>query len=227
MKNFKKYLPFLSQVPLFQGIQPEELPGMLDCLHAKKTAYKKQDIILLEGQPAPMVGIVLSGKVQIVKEDYVGNRNIMAEISPGSLFAESYSCVHTDSLPITAVSVTESEILWIDYQHIITTCSSACQFHTKLIENMLTILASKNILLNQKIEYISKRTTREKLLSYLSDQAARFGSREFTIPFNRQELADYLCVDRSAMSNELSKLERGGLLQYHLNHFVLLNTDEK
>lgn len=219
--TMKNLLSFLTRVPLFNEIRPEDLSGMLHCLNAREAGYKKQDVILLEGRPVSSVGIVLSGKVQIVKEDFMGNRNIMANIEPGNLFAEAYSCVQTDNLPITVLSVTESEILWVDYRRIISTCTSACKFHTKLIENMLTILSSKNILLSQKIEYISKRTTREKLLAYLSDQAAKYEVNEFDIPFNRQELADYLCVDRSAMSNELSKLQNEGVLKFHLNHFLL------
>jgi CRP-like cAMP-binding protein len=221
----KDYLSNLSKVSLFRGIKPDELTGMLSCLNAQKSNYKKRDIILLEGQSVSSVGIVLSGKVQIIKEDFMGNRNIMAEITAGNLFAEAFSCVKTDKLPVTVVSVTDSEILWVDYRRIISTCSSACEFHTKLIENMLYILASKNIMMNQKIEHIAKRTTREKLLSYLSDQSAQHGSSEFDIPFNRQELADYLCVDRSAMSNELCKLQDEGAFEFHLNHFLLINAD--
>lgn len=212
---------FLSGVPLFHGIAPDELSGMLKCLNAREASYKKQDIILLEGQPVSSVGIVLSGKVQIIKEDFDGSRNIMSDIGKGNLFAEAYSCVKTESLPVTVLSVTDSEILFVDYMKIISVCSSACKFHTRLIENMMRILASKNILLNRKIEHISKRTTREKLLAYLSDQAAKSGKREFDIPYNRQELADYLCVDRSAMSNELCKLQDDGILVFHLNHFRL------
>lgn len=219
----KDLLPFLNKVSLFQGIQPTELEGILKCLNARNSSYKKQDVILLEGQTVSSVGIVLLGKVQIIKEDFTGNRNIMAEILPGNLFAEAYSCVQTGNLPITVLSVTESEILWVDYRRIVNTCSSACKFHTKLIENMLSILASKNILLSQKIEHISKRTTREKLLAYLSDQAGIHENHEFDIPFNRQELADYLCVDRSAMSNELCKLQDEGVLKFHLSHFLLNN----
>lgn len=225
--NMEQYLLFLTKVPLFRGVKPEELQSMLACLQAKVKGYKKQDVILLEGQPVSAVGVVLSGKVQIIKEDFMGNRTILAENGPGNLFAESYSCVQTSHLPVTALSVTDSEVLWVDYRRIVSTCSSACRFHAKLIENMLTILASKNILLSQKIAHISKRTTREKLLSYLSDQAVRRGTHEFDIPFNRQELADYLCVDRSAMSNELGKMQNEGILQFHLRHFVLLLTDEE
>lgn len=211
---------FLMRIPLFHGIGRNELPSMLNCLNARETGYQRQDIVLLEGQPVSSVGIVLSGTVQIVKEDYAGNRSLLAEIEPGHLFAEAFSCAQTEELPVTVISVTDSTVLWIDYRRIVTTCPSACRFHTKLIENMLAILASKNILLNRKIEYLSKRTTREKLLSYLSDQAARTGP-EFDIPFSRQELADFLCVDRSAMSSELSKLQREGALRFHRNHFIL------
>ena len=222
----KEFLEFLSQVPLFSGINIDELTSILHCLNAKKSNYKKRDFILLEGQTVSSVGVVLSGKVQIVKEDFMGNRNIVADIAPGNLFAESFSCVQTDRLPVTVVSVEKSEILWLDYKHIITTCTSACKFHIKLVENMLSIIASKNIQLSQKIEHLSKRTTRQKMLAYLSDQAIKNGSNEFDIPFNRQELADYLCVDRSAMSNELCKMQNEGILKFNLNHFNLINTEE-
>ncbi len=196
---------------------------MLACLNVQKKTYKKKDVVMLEGQKVSAVGIVLAGKVQIIKEDFTGNRTILSEAAQGQLFAESFSCVQTDKLPVTVISAAESEILWVDYQRIISTCSSVCKFHLKLIENMLKILATKNIMLNKKIEHLSKRTTREKLLSYLSDQAAQYGSNEFDIPFSRQELADYLSVDRSAMSNELSKLQNEGVLQFHLKHFSLNN----
>lgn len=219
----KDYLPFLAQVPLFRGIHQNQLSEMLRCLNAKTYGYQKGEIILLEGQPVSSVGAVLSGQVQVIKEDFAGNRNILAEIGPGGLFAESYACVRSGSLPVTVVSTTESEILWLDYTRVVTTCPSACRFHTQLVENMLTILASKNILLSQKIEHVSKRTTREKLLAYFSDQAAMHGSGEFDIPFSRQELADYLCVDRSAMSNELGRMRKDGILQFRFNHFRLLN----
>lgn len=220
----KLNLKFLNRTPLFVGIREEDLPKLLDCLRAKVSSYRKQDVILLAGQPVSSVGVVLSGQVQVVREDFMGNRDIVAGLGPGDLFAESYSFVSADSLPVTVLSATDSEVLWVQCGRIVSPCSSACGFHAKLIENMLSILASKNILLNRKIEHLSKRTTREKLLSYLSDQAARSGGREFDIPFSRQELADYLCVDRSAMSSELSKLQREGVLHFCRNHFLLDQT---
>lgn len=221
----KGILPLLNNVPLFAGIKPEELSAMLGCLKAKKSGYRRQDVILLEGQPVPAVGIVLSGTVQIVKEDYMGNRNILTELAPGNLFAESYACVQAKKLPVTVLSVTDSEVLWIDYGRIVSTCSSACRFHNRLIENMLKIIAAKNIALSRKIEHVSKRTTREKILAYLSDEAAKAGKNEFDVPFSRQEMADYLCVDRSAMSGELGKLHGDGVLEFRRNHFRL-NAEE-
>lgn len=217
----KEISPLFNKMPLFSGIKPEELSSMLGCLKAKKSGYRKQDIILLEGQPVPAVGIVLSGNIRIVKEDYMGNRNILTELSPGNLFAESYACAQAEKLPVTVLSVTDSEVLWIDYGRIVSTCSSSCRFHNRLIENMLGIIAAKNIALSRKIEHVSKRTTREKVLAYLSDEAAKAGKNEFDIPFSRQEMADYLCVDRSAMSGELGKLQSEGILTFHRNHFRL------
>lgn len=216
----KKYFSILETSPLFLGIRGEELGEMLNCLNARSAAYPKQEILLLQGQPAAEMGMVLSGSIQIIKEDFGGNRTILAELGPGELFAESFACARVRRLPVTAAASSDSEVLWMDYRRVVSTCPSACPYHTKLIENMLAILASKNLLLNQKIEHLSKHTTREKLLSYLSDQAARRGETEFDIPFNRQELADYLCVDRSALSAELSRMQREGLLHYHRSHFI-------
>jgi len=211
----------LANVPLFEGVQVEELKQMLSCLNAKQESFSKQEILLLEGQPALQVGIVLCGSVLIVKEDYLGNRMILAEVSAGQLFAEAFSCAQLEHVPVTVVSAEKSTVLWIDYRRVVTVCPSACGFHSRLIQNMLQILASKNILLNRKIEYLSKRTTREKLLDFLTDQAAGKMEEEFTIPFSRQELADYLCVDRSALSTELGKMRREGLLEFHRNRFLL------
>ena len=216
-----KYYAILKRSPLFIGIREEDLAKMLQCLGARIDDCQKDELLLVAGQPVSSVGIVLNGRVRIIKEDFAGNRTILAEITPGNLFAEAFACARVNSLPITAVSVTDGAVMWVDVRRAVHTCPSACPFHTRLIENMLAVLASRNILLNQKIEHISKRSTREKLLSYLSDQADKQGSDEFDIPFNRQELADYLCVDRSAMSAELSRMQKEGVLRFRSRHFVL------
>lgn len=223
MKNF--FDEILNSVPLFNRLDKQEISSILTCLNPKKKSYKKDEYILLAGDNITDIGIILSGKVHIIKEDYLGNRHILTTLTDGDLFAEVFVCAHINTLPVTIYAVSDSEILFIDYQRIINTCSSACNFHSLLIENMLSIISMKNVMLNQKIEYLTKRTTREKLLAYLYHQAELVGSNKFTIPLNRQELADFLCVDRSAMSNELSKLRDEGYISYNKNLFELLMED--
>lgn len=220
MKNF---YPLLKKMPLFNGINENELSGLLQCLTAKTKKFDKMATVFMVGDVSSYVGVVLSGAVQVVKEDFLGNRTILAKLEAGELFGEAFACGKNHILPVNVYTVEKSEILMINYRKMITTCTSSCVFHNKLIENMLGILADKNQMLNQKIEILSRRSTREKLIAYLTAQAQKAGSSSFMIPFNRQELADYLCVDRSAMTNEIRKLREEGTLQVERNHFELLH----
>lgn len=218
-------LPFqdiLQRVPLFAGMAGQEISELLGCLSAREKQYHKNEAIFLAGERVTTVGIVLEGAVQVVKEDFLGNRTILAKLAAGELFAEAFSCAGVERLPVSVFAVTPCTVLMIDYRRIITTCTSACSFHGRLIENMLGILAGKNVLLSQKIEVLSRRATRDKLIAFLSAQAQQAGRRTFTIPFNRQELADYLCVDRSAMSSELGRLRDEGILEFDRSSFRLL-----
>lgn len=217
----KNYLDILHTSPLFAGINETDLSSLLSCLSARKKAYAKDVYILSADNTIKDVGIVLSGSVNIIKEDFWGNRAILAKMHLGEMFGEAFAFANLQKLPVSVVSSEKSEILFIDFKKITTTCSSACLFHSQLIQNILKIIAHKNIMLTQKLEHIVKRTTREKLLSYLSEQAIKQGTNSFTIPFNRQELADYLSVDRSAMSNELCKLRDEGIIEFSKNHFQL------
>lgn len=214
-------IEILKNTGLFAGIEEKDIERLLGCLSARVVEYKKDVYILSVGDRPTEVGIVLTGSVNIIHEDYWGNRMIISKASSGELFGEAFSCANAEKLPVSIVSAEKTSVLFIDYKKIITTCTSACVFHTSLIRNMLQIIANKNIRLTQKMRHTSHRTTREKLLSYLSEQAIAAGSGSFDIPFNRQELADYLCVDRSAMSNELSKLRNEGVLDFKKNHFIL------
>lgn len=217
----KAFYPLLLSIPLFQGISDTELPELLICLNAQQRQYLKGQNVFSAGECVSSIGIVLSGCVQVVSYDILGNKTIIGGMQDGELFAEAFTCSHTKKLPVSVEAQTDSYILLIDYSKIITVCSSACIFHHRLIENMLNTLARKNVMLTQKIGHISKRSTREKLLSYLSDQAQKSESKTFTIPFNRQELADYLCVERSAMSAELSRMRQDGLVDFSKNSFEL------
>lgn len=218
----KKYLNILRKNCLFTGIDENDLENMLGCLSANVKSFSKNEIIYMAGNKISKVGIVVDGRVHLVKEDILGNRNIIAQIDIGQMFGEAFACAGTDNLPISVMASVNCTVMFIDYKKVITTCNNSCTFHHRLLENMLNILAMKNILLNNKIEHISKRTIREKVLSYLLEQAQQQGKTSFKIPFNRQELADYLCVDRSALSNELSKLRDEGKIEFNRCEFSIL-----
>jgi CRP-like cAMP-binding protein len=215
----------LKQCPLFFGIDVSQLVPLLDCLKAVTRKYRKDEFVFVAGDKATAVGVVLSGGVRILQEDFWGNRTILAHIDSGGSFGEAFSCSSKTVLPVSVATSEPSEIMTIDYQKIVTTCSSACVFHTNLIMNMMRILAEKNILLTKKLEHLSKRTTRDKLLSFLSSQAFMTKNTNIVIPFNKTELAEYLCVDRSALSREISSMRDDGIIQYNKRNFTLLNVD--
>jgi len=218
----KKYLTTLNTISLFKGINEAELQALLACLSAKIAHYEKGNNVFSSGESIKDFGIVLSGEVLVVQDDYYGNRSILDKIGAGNQFGESFACAEIKKLPISVITTTESDLLFIDSRKLTVPCAKACSFHSKLVHNLLNIISLKNIALTQKIEFTSKRTTRAKLLAYLSTEAKKAGSNRFSIPFNRQELADYLAVERSAMSAELSKLRDDGVLLFHKNQFQLL-----
>lgn len=218
----EEMLSVLEECELFRDISAEDVPGLLGCLGGRRVKAGKDQIILGEGDPATHVGIVLRGAVQMIREDYYGNRSIIAYIGPGEVFAESYACAGIASLPVSFVADEESEVLLVDCRRITVTCAQACEFHSRIIYNMLRLVAGKNLVFDQKIQVTSKRTTRDKLMAYLLFRAKISGSNSFYIPYDRQELADYLEVDRSGLSAQISKLRQEGILESEKNHFRLL-----
>ena len=218
----KKYFAILLGCPLFAGISPEELDALLTCLGARSLPVTKGQVILAEGEPARFVGIVLAGCVQIEKVDYYGNRSILTQAMPGQLFAESFACAGVGAMPVSVVANTDSRYMLIRCQRITTGCSNACCFHSRLIYNLLGIVARRNLEFHRKQELTARRTTREKLMAYLLAQAKGAGSKDFAIPFDRQGLADYLGVERSAMSTELGKLKKDGIIDFRRSHFTIL-----
>lgn len=218
----KKYFSILRNCILFNNIADENLLPMLGCLNAKVLNFNKGETVINEGEPAKNVCILLSGKIQIFRVDFYGNRNIIAKVEPSHLFGESYAFADVKSMPLCAVASENTEVMIIDCRRLTRTCSNSCEFHNQIILNLLKIIAMKNISFNQKAEVTSKRTTREKLLTYLMQQAKKHNSDSFTIPFDRQELADYLEVDRSGLSAEISKLRAEGFLESNRSNFNLL-----
>lgn len=218
----KEYSKILRKCPLFFDIEEDNLIRMLSCLDARVESFDKKYTIFPEGYPAKYIGIVLSGKVQVVQVDYYGNRSILSELGPSEVFAEAFACAEVESMPVAVIADESCEVMLINCAHILHTCSNNCGFHQQLIFNLMKDLAAKTIMFHQRIEVTSKRTTREKLMAYLMLQAKKTGRDRFDIPFDRQELADYLEVDRSGLSAEIGKLCREGIITNNKNHFELL-----
>lgn len=216
----KKVFDKIQSNPLFNGIGLEDFEVMLHCVEGRVQGYDKGAVIQLAGNPVKTVGLVISGIVQVTREDGDGKQNLMAELHEGELFGEVFACAGISHSPVMVLASEPAQVLHLNYRKVITACSSVCSFHQKLIENMLALVAKKNLHLNQKIDILSKRTTRERLLLFFDYH--RQGVRRFTIPFSREALAAYLCVERSAMSAELSKMQREGLIRYERNSFEMM-----
>ena len=221
-KAFKVPEPLISRSPLFRGIESHEVQDMLTCLDARQRYVPKDDALQRVDDVTTCMGRVLEGAVRLEKEDYWGNRSILASFGPGQSFAEVYACEPDLAFDINVVAAEDATVLFLDIGRVTTMCPSSCAFHARPIRNLLGIVAKRTHALTRKIEHTTKRTTRAKLLSYLSDQAEAAHASRFVIPFDRQELADYLSVDRSAMCAELSRMKRDGLIDYNRNQFEIV-----
>ena len=211
----------LINTPLFHGIREEELRELLSCLNAHEREYKKGETVLRAGESVTEVGLVEKGSVNIVVNFYWGNSGLFGHVTQGSVFAETYAAIPGKELMCDVVAAEDSLVLFLDMGRLTTTCSNSCAFHQRIVHNLLRIFAQKNYGMSARMMHIAPKSLRERLLSYLSEQAMEHGSAHFFIPFDRQQLADYLGVDRSAMSGELSKMQRDGLITYRKNEFTL------
>ncbi len=195
---------------------------MLPCLGARLVSFQEGEYVLRAGERDTHVWVVKSGEVHLIREDWFGNRNIQGSFGPGESFGEAYACSADAKLPVSVVVVRDARLLRLDVRRMLRTCSAACPFHLRLLSNLVGQIASKNLVLGNKLRYLSQRSTRDKLLAFLSDESARQGSPSFVIPFSRQQLADYLSVNRSALSSEISRLRDEGVLRSERNRFTLL-----
>ena len=212
---------FLTNTMLFRGTNAEEAKAMLQCLGGYKKHYRKGDAILRAGECVSSMGLILSGSANIEIDDVWGNKTILAHAEAGQMFAETYAFLPGEPLMASVIACESSDVLFLNAARVLTTCPQSCAHHNRLIRNLLEILAQNNLALSLRSLHTSSKTIRGRLLSYLSEQAKRSGSYRFTIPFNRQQLADYLGVDRSAMSGELVKMQREGILTCHRSSFEL------
>ena len=218
----KKYVSVLKRTQLFAGVGDDEIASMLSCLGARLYTYKKGEYVLRQGEHLNDIIVLVDGNLHIQKDDYWGNRSILGQIAVGEMFGEAYVAPESGALINDVVAVNDSAAVFFDVRRIITTCSSACRFHAMVVQNLFFAISEKSRKLVQKLGHMSKRSTREKLISYLSEEAKLHNSSSFNIPFNRQQLADFLSVDRSAMSNELCKMRNEGLIEFYKNKFRLL-----
>ncbi len=223
----REYLDVLAGCPLFDGVERADITAMLGCLDGRAVEVRKGEAVFNEGDPARFMGIVLAGSVQILRDDYYGNRSVLTVVGPGGLFAEAFACAGLERMPVSAVAQLPGAVLLMDCRRVLRSCSNACPFHSRMVDNLLRGIAQKNLTLTQKIRYMSQKTTRDKLMEVLLDQAKAHHSAEFTIPFDRQSLADYLGVERSALSAEISRMRRDGLIESTGSRFRLLKTESE
>jgi len=209
----------LNDIIMFQGIEKEHIGLLLDCIGSYPKTYAKGEYIAFEEDAMKNIGIVISGSVHMVKEDIWGNTTIMTRMTRGHLFGESFACGSDGTSKVAFLASDNTAVLWLPFDRVMSTCCNSCAFHQQIIKNMVIMLSNKNQALMEKIEVVSKKNLREKILSYLSQEAQRHGSKYFEIPLGRLELADYLCTDRSALTRELRKMRTEGLIDYDKNMF--------
>ena len=214
-------LKILENSRLFAGIRVDEIQPMLSCLQAVERKYPRGAYIFHTGEEVRALALLVRGTAHIQKEDFWGNRSLLASLAAGDIFAEAYAMPGSGAMRSDVVAVESCTVLLMDVERVLSRCTNSCAFHARLTENLFVLLAEKNRILARKADYLAQRTTRQRLLVYLSEQAQRAGSAEFTIPFNRQQLADFLSVERSAMSAELSRMQAEGLLETERSHFRL------
>jgi CRP-like cAMP-binding protein len=219
--EMQKYLNVLKSVELFKGIEAAELEKMLSCIGAEVKKAAKGEIILLTGNKPQHIGVVLEGQLHIVREDYDGNRSLLAAVTPGEIFAEALCCAGVAESPFTVIMKVDSTVMLLSFTRALHACTNSCTFHAKLIDNMIELIANKNLQLQSRMEIVSMKTIRSKVLRYL-ESFRPIQRIEIMIPFNREELADYLCVERSALSHELAKMKKDGLIDYKKNKFALM-----
>lgn len=217
----KEFVPVLKRTKLFSGVGEEDIGAMLSCLGARLLTYRKGEYVLRQGERLSEILVLVQGSLHVQRDDYWGNRSILGHVGVGEIFGEAYAAPESGALLNDVVAVEDSAVCFFDVKRVISTCPSACRFHTTVVQNLFFAISEKNRGLVRKLDHMSRRTTREKLISYLSEEARKQNSADITIPFNRQQLADYLSVDRSAMSSELCKMRREGLLEFEKNRFRL------
>lgn len=213
----------ILQAKIFKDINEIEIEALLKCVDNYRKTFKKGQIIFREGEPTAYMGLVISGSAVIERSDLWGNNTVLGIVGAGGVFAETYAILPDEPLMINVYANEASEVLFLKARDLLTTCEKACNFHQQLIINLIQLASMKNLNLSRKVLHTGPKTIRARLLSFFSQWVKKEKSLSFTIPYNRQQMADYLSVDRSAMSNELSKMQREGIISYKKNKFKIID----
>ena len=213
-------------MPLFEGIKTEDVNPMLKCLGAYIREIKKEEYIFRDEDEISTIGLIIKGKVKMVREDLWGNNTLLIMMNKGELFGESFACSINKSATVSFQAAGDSIIIFIPFSRVLNSCSMSCQFHHQLIENMVSIIAAKNSMLMDKVDIVSKKTLREKIYTYLIQEAGKQKSRYFNVPLGRIQMAEYLCADRSALTRELNLMREEGYIDFYKNSFHILKSLE-
>ncbi len=225
MKIEDKVIECLYGTALFRGIEVNDIRPMLSCLNPRISTFKKGDNIANAGAPFFGIGIVVEGEVVIAKESIAGNRTILTVLKKGEMFGEMISFTEKKIWPVTVTSQSDCEVIFISPEKLITKCQKMCGAHQKVIENMLKIMSKKAMLLSRKVDYLSIRSLRGKLCAYLIEQWKAQETLIFTLPMNRDELADFFNVARPSISREFSKMKEDKLVDFHKASFKIIDLD--
>lgn len=220
------YLTELKNIPMFYGIKATEMESMFHCLGAYMKDIKRDDYVIMCGDDVNIVGIILSGQIHMIREDLWGNKSLLMSLEKGELFGETFACGLDQSATVSYIAASDVKVLFLTFSHIIHACSMSCKFHHRLIENMVALIALKNKQLMDKVDILSKKTLREKIASYLIQESGKNRSLIFQIPLGRVQLAEYLSVNRSALTRELKTMQSEGLIEYDGNSFRILRSFE-
>jgi CRP-like cAMP-binding protein len=221
----ENYYPVLKKCALFRRMEEKNLGPLVQCLGAQVRSFQAEDYVFFAGDEINYVGIVLTGVIEIMKENLAGNKHIVAFLGPADLFAEGIVCTMRRISPVTVRVKESSKVMFIPYERVIKSCGNSCDFHISLIQNMMVVLGEKNVNLNRKLELLTLKGMREKLASYLMNESAERGTSMFQIMLNRTELADYLNVSRTSMCREMARMKEEGLIDFYGNSFKIINKE--
>lgn len=209
----------MLDIDLFENIEDNEVLELLKCIGIKTKTYKKNTLIVKAGNKIDYLGVILDGSAEITKTDLLNKKTIIEELKINDIFGHNIVCLGLNKSPVDIIAKTKCEVLFLPFEKVVNPCEKACSYHIQLIKNVMKMISKRNTFLNDKLDIIAQKTTREKILALLETYKK---DGVFTIPYTREEMAKFLCVDRSAMSRELCKMRDEGILKFNKNQFELL-----